>query len=47
MAGVIFDQTQSYRGAFLVGGLVMLLATVLVSVLFRLRHTLRAQVSAP
>jgi MFS family permease len=47
MAGFIFDRTSSYQGAFLVGGLIMAVATVLVSVLFRLRHTLKAQVPAP
>lgn len=46
MAGLIFDQTQSYRWAFLVSGLVMLAATVLVSVLFRLRSTINDQVVA-
>ncbi len=47
MAGLIFDATSSYQGAFLVGGLVMVVATVLVSVLFHLRHTLKPQVSTP
>lgn len=41
LAGLIFDLTQSYRGAFLIGGLAMVVATLLISVLFRFRHSLK------
>ena len=41
LAGLIFDLTQSYRGAFLIGGLAMVVATLLISLLFRFRRSLK------